>query len=79
MIWIIIGIIYLLSAFGAWKYFHLAYSKGGVYAIYDFTTEITDIFIVFTPILNTFFNVNWTTNYPKVFNSTNYNKFFKIK
>lgn len=80
MIWIIIGIaVYLLSAFGVWKYFHLAHSKGGIWERID--TNLIYIIINILPFINTLMAIMlWVIDYPvkgkKLFN---YNKFFNIK
>lgn len=77
MIWIIIGIVvYLLSAYGMWKYFHLAYSDKGRWSNLDADPQA--IFITILPLLNTLaMIVFWLSGHPiedrKYFN---YNKFF---
>ena len=80
MIWIIIGIvIYLLSAYGVWRYFHLAHSKGGIWSVINAT--MGDIFWVLLPIGNTIaVIVLWSDRNPiEGHESIITNKFFKIK
>jgi heme/copper-type cytochrome/quinol oxidase subunit 2 len=80
VILIIILVVYLLSAYFAWRYIHIAYSKGGVWE--ELKPTHSDIFTVFCPVINTYLAViGWLTS-PKVRtkkNSKTYDKFFKVK
>ena len=52
MIITILITIYLVSALLIWLYFHLAYSKNGIFRSID--SDFSDIMFMFLPILNTF-------------------------
>ena len=83
----IIGIlilVYIISVFGMYFYWKLAYSKGGI-----FEDEFTDwgcLFLTFSPIFNTILLGSWIFDYPikrtkteKLRELKNFDKFLNIK
>lgn len=73
---IIITSIYLISCLIAWYYMKLAYSKGGVWS--NLNAKRSDIFMIFIPIINSFYFILFLTDYPKE-GEVKLNKFFNIK
>ncbi len=80
MIYFIIIIIYVLSAYFNWLWVSLAHSKGGIYSsIYP---DSGDLVICFMPVLNTAFCISmWLGNWPieKEEKEKLLDKFFKVK
>lgn len=77
---LLILLLYILPGFIVWLYFHLAYSKGGVYE--GITVDGVDVSLVFIPYVNIVASVcYWIGNYPIKTGESNkpINKFFKIK
>jgi hypothetical protein len=76
--------IYLLSAYGFWKYVQVAHSVNGIYEqMVDDNTTLA-IIMVFIPVLNTMMSVvGWICFYPKKPDhekrEMHFVKFFKIK
>lgn len=78
MIWIILIAVYLVSCLISWYYIHLAYSKHGVWP--NIYPDISDLFMVFYPLLNTGFAIIiWLIQWPIKGKINRYSKFFKIK
>lgn len=74
---IILIIIYIISVLLMWLYFHLAYSKNGVFKSID--AECSDLIIVLIPLLNTFGVFYLYLIEPPIEKECNCNKFFKVK
>lgn len=69
--------IYAISAYAQYSWIRSAYSKGGVWE--NASPSRGDLFITFTPIVNTFgFVVGWVF-YPPKGNSLSLGKFFNVK
>jgi len=84
MVALILIAIYLLSAYGFWKYVQVAHSVNGIYEqMVDDYTNLA-IIMVFIPVLNTMMSVvGWICYYPKKRHyekrEIDFVKFFKIK
>ena len=77
---LIFALVYLLSVYLNWLYFHKVYSEIGVWNM--LTPNTTDVFLTFTPIINSLFAcAAWLFYYPinREFKSYDFSKFFKIK
>lgn len=82
MIWIIIlfVIIYVASAISMWRYFHIAYSEGGIWEW--ISPNAGDLFYIFTPIVNSVCAFAfWADRHPRANNKRgkSLSKFFNIK
>ena len=80
MIIIILVIVfgYVLPAYLGYRYFHIAYSKGGIWENTDPT--FIDVIVIFIPLFNLFFVLFLAAfDSPKKKTKRNLNNFLKIK
>jgi hypothetical protein len=80
MIVAIVITVYALSAFGAWRYIHLAHGPNGVWNWHQ--PNVADVAMVVFPVLNTISNMMWLAQWPIRRSGTNSDpikKFFRIK
>ena len=78
MIWVILSVVYFLSAILVWRYMHLVFSDKGKWG--NLTTGYAEIVITLTPVVNTIACLFcWLLQYPIKRESKNCNKFFNIK
>lgn len=79
---ICIVILYLLPAYYAWRYIHIAHAKGGIYELIELGSS--DMFIVICPFLNILACIVWWDTHPQTNVEHNRSKkiiywFFKVK
>lgn len=77
MIWIILSVVYFLSAILWWNYIRIAHSKGGIWE--DFKLSNDSLFYMICPLINTAFSIVGYLIFPPKGNVLTLNKFFNIK
>ncbi len=77
--YLVIGIIvYLLSAFGWWKYVQISHSKGGRWQ--SQTPGGVEIIVTFLPMFNTIWAIMaWISDSPKKVGNSPASTFFSVK